>query len=300
MTTLQKNILQTLAYFDVFSYPLSQQQVYAFLPRNSITIGQIGEELQQLVDIGIVQRHKDLYFVSDRTPDVVASRIENEHRALMLMNKARWTGLFLKQMPFIRAVFITGSVSKNAATLSSDVDFMIVTAPNRLWIAKMILTSVRRIFLLNSIKYFCFNLFVTEKRLAFPEQNIFNAIEIATTQVLWNETMHRQFQSENSWIKKYLPNWLAKEPSVHVLSNSPSPFQTIAEAVMNIFPMTKLDTFFMNVARSYWRKRNAHLDEGKFNSLFQCKPYISSVWYDDHQTHIMNKYLSKLAQLGVE
>ena len=300
LTLLQQDVLRTFAYFDVFAYPLSKHQVYAFLPRNSVTLQHVEEALRCLVEFGFLRFENDYYFFSDRNPEIVAARLENEHRAAKMLNRARWVSLFLKQIPFVRAVFITGSLSKNVASISSDVDFMIVTAPHRLWIPKMILTAVRRIFFFNSIKYFCFNLFVTENGLLFSEENIFNAVEIATTQVLWNETAYQRFQSVNSWIQHYLPNWSKARLPIHSLSKAPSPFQKAAEFLLNAFPLASIDTFFMKVARSYWKKRNAHIEENKFDSLFQCAPHISSVWYDDHRTRILNTYQRRLAQFGVE
>jgi hypothetical protein len=300
LTLLQQDVLRTFAYFDVFSYPLSKHQAYAYLSRNSITLQDMEKTLKCLVEFGLLGCENDYYFFSDRTPAVVTSRLENERRASTMLKRARWISLFLKQIPFVRAVFITGSLSKNVASLSSDVDFMIVTAPNRLWIPKMILTAVRRIFLFNTIKYFCVNLFVTENGLLFSEKNIFNAVEIATTRVLWNETVYQEFQSVNSWTQSYLPNWGNAGSPVRSLSNTPSPFQRAAEFLLNVFPLAAIDTHLMNIARNYWKKKNAHLDENKFNSLFQCKPHISSVWYDDHQTRTLNTYRQRLAQFGLE
>ena len=300
LTLLQEDILRTFAYFDVFSYPLSKYQVYTFLPRNSVTLQHLEETLQYLVEYRFLRFESDYYFLSDRTPEIVTARLDNERRAAKMLKKARWVSLFLKQIPFVRAVFITGSLSKNVANISSDVDFMIVTVPNRLWIPKMILTTIRRIFFFNSIKYFCFNLFVTEHGLLFSEKNIFNAVEIATTQVLWNETAYQRFQSVNSWVQHYLPNWGKSRLPINALSKTRSPFQKAAEFLLNVFPLTSIDNFLMKVARSYWKKRNAHLDENEFNSLFQCAPHISSVWYDDHRTRILNTYQRRLAQFGVE
>ncbi len=300
LTLLQQDVLRTFAYFDVFLYPLSKHQVYAFLPRNSVTLQHVEDALHRLVDFGFLKSENDYYFLADRTAAIVESRIENEERAARMLKKARWVSLFLKQIPFVRAVFITGSLSKNVATRSSDIDFMIVTAPNRLWIPKLILTAVRRIFLFNTIKYFCVNLFVSENGLLFSERNFFNAVEIATTQVLWNETAYYRFQSVNSWTKWYLPNGGNARVPVESIARTPSPFQRAAEFILNLFPLTSIDAYLMNIARSYWKKRNAHLDEKKFNSLFQCTPHISSVWYDDHQTRILNTYQQRLAQFGVE
>ena len=236
LTPLQQDVLRTLAYFDVFSYPLSKHQVYTFLPHNSVTIQNVEESLHRLVESGLLRSEQEYYFLSDRTPDIVSSRRENEHRASVMLKRARWISLLLKQVPYVRAIFITGSLSKNVASRSSDIDFMIVTAPNRLWIPKMILTAVRRILLFNTIKYSCFNLFVTENRLMFSQKNIFNAVEIATTRVLWNESAYQRFQSENSWTQSYLPNSGKGVSLARTLPNTRSIFQKATEFLLNLFP----------------------------------------------------------------
>jgi hypothetical protein len=299
LTNLQQDIVRALAYFDVFLYPLTKEQVYAYLPRDSVTIQQLESDLKELVCAGLLKENAGYYFFADRSARIAATRREDERRAATMLKRAFWISLFLKQIPFVRAVFITGSLSKNVANRSSDVDFMIVTAPNRLWISKMILTGIRRMFFFNTIKYFCFNLFVTEKGFSFPEKNVFNAIEIATTQVVWNEAAHDKFCSANPWVQVFLPNWTKNQQGFRLLRSKSSPIQTISEFVLNALPLKSLDAFLLDTARAFWKKRHSHLDEEKFNALFQCKPDISSVWSHDHQTETMNEYRRRLAQFGI-
>ena len=299
LSNLQQDIVRTLAYFDVFLYPLTKEQIYAYLPRNSVTILHVENDLNELLQKGLLKETGGYYFFAERSATIVAARRRDEQRASVMLKRAFWISFFLKQIPFVRAVFITGSLSKNVATPSSDVDFMIATAPNRLWISKMILTGVRRIFLFNSIKYFCVNLFVTEKGFSFPEKNVFNAIEIATTQVLWNEAALDKFYSANSWVHTFLPNWRKNRQTHALLQSKASPVQTVLEFVLSALPLTSLDAFFLNQARKFWKKRHAHLDEEKFDSQFQCKPDVSTVWFHDHQTQILNKYSRRLAQLNI-
>ena len=299
LTNIQQDIVRTLAYFDVFMYPLTKEQVYAYLPRNSVTVLQVEKDLVKLVHDGYLKENAGYYFFADRSATVAQKRRDDECRAETMRKRAFWISLFLKQIPYVRAIFITGSLSKNVASPSSDVDFMIVTAPNRLWISKMILTGIRRIFFFNSIKYFCFNLFVTEKGFSFPERNVFNAIEVATTQVIWNETAHEAFCSANLWTHKFLPNWHKNSEGFRILHIKASMLQSISESILNILPLASLDAFLLKTARTYWRRRHSHLDENKFNALFQCKPDISSVWSHDHQTHTMTEYHRRLAQFGI-
>jgi hypothetical protein len=300
LTILQQDVVRTLAYFDVFSYPLSSEQVKVFLPRNSVTLPQLEENLACLIASGVLNSQEGYYFLADRPAAVVRERIQNERRASAMIKRAHFISRFLRQVPFVRGIFITGSLSKNVAAPSSDVDFMIVTAPSRLWISKMILSGIRRLLLFNSIKYFCFNLFVTENGFYFSEQNVFNAIEIATTKVLWNDAAYRRFQSVNSWIRGFLPNWNLDRSLSADGPIAPPLVQKLLEGVLNLFPLDRIDADLMRVARRYWKQRNLHLDPEKFESLFLCTRDISSVWYDDHRTRILNRFQQRLAELGIE
>ena len=297
---LEREILRTLTYFDVFSYPLTQEQLFTFISRASAPDIQLKDSLHRLIRQNLVHSSQGFYFLSSRTEEIVASRLENEQRASRMLRQARWVSFFLKQMPFVRAIFITGSLSKNVAEQTSDIDFMIIAELNRLWICKIILTGFRRIFLFNSHKYFCTNLMVTEKAIYFPHHNYFTAVEIATSKVVWNTAFFSKYQKENAWIYEYLPNWQPLREGVAPLSNTRSPFQKIFESVLSIIRLDAIDTNVMRTARNFWKKKYKDFNEDKFNSVIQCKPEIASVWHLDHQTRIIDGFHQRLAGYGLK
>jgi hypothetical protein len=299
-TILQREVLRTIAYFDVFSYPLTANQIHEFLIGQRVAFFQLEEAVADMVARGIIRTGQEYYYSSQRTDEIVKQRQEDERRAAKMLRKARWISFFLKQVPFVRAIFITGSLSKNVATNQSDIDYMIVTAPNRLWICKMILTAFRRIFLLNSKKYFCLNLMVTEQGIHFPDKNYFNAIEIATTQLIWNESMYHRYFSENEWIRNYLPNWRPRQNGRYALPDARSTLQIIIEFCMNVGNLNSLNANLMTFAQRFWRKKHGDLNESTFNAIIQCKPDISSVWSNNHGAHILAGYHRRLTEYGIE
>ena len=225
---LEREILQTISYFDVFSYPLTPEQLYAFLPCTQATDFQFQESLRRLIRQHYVHSSHGYYFLSTRSEEIVGSRRENELRASAMTRYARWISFFLKQVPFVRAIFITGSLSKHVAPHKSDIDFMIIAERDRLWICKMILTAFRRLVLFNSKKYFCINLMVTENSLYFPSHPYYTAIEIATTQLVWNVAAYERYQRQNTWICDFLPHWHSMPGTVrpsrrHTLGFSKAP-----------------------------------------------------------------------------
>ena len=297
---LEREILRTLTYFDVFSYPLTQEQLFSFLSHASTSELQFKESLNRLIKQNFVRSSQGYYFLSTRSEEIVASRRENEERASRMLKQARWVSFFLKQMPFVRAIFITGSLSKHVAEQTSDIDFMIITELNRLWVCKILLTGFRRIFLFNSHKYFFTNLMVTEKAIYFPHHNYFTAVEIATSKVVWNTEYFYKYQKENSWIHEYLPNWRPPVEGVTPLSNSRSFIQRIFESILSVIRLDAIDTNMMLTARNFWKKKYKDVKEDKFNSLIQCTPDIASVWHKDHQATIINGFQQRLAVYGLK
>jgi hypothetical protein len=299
-TDLEREILHTLTYFDVFSYPLTKEQLYMFLSCVSASNMQFEDALLQLMRHGLVHSSQKFYYLSARTEDIVASRMENERRATRMLKYARWVSSFIKQMPFVRAIFITGSLSKNVAPHKSDIDFMIITELNRLWICKTILTIFRRTVLFNSKKFFCINLMVTEKGMYFPRHNYYTAIEIATTQIVWNAAAFERYQKENAWIHDYLPHWYLLPSTLDLLADTPSPCQRLFEKGLSILNLDVINTNLMNTVRKFLRHKRQDIEESKFDSIIQCTPDISSVWHDDHQSRIYEGFHQRTAAIGLD
>ena len=88
-----------------------------------------------------------------------------------------------------------------------DIDYFIITKSGRLWINRLMLTAFKKVFLLNSKKYFCINYFITEDRLEIPKQNMFTAIEIATLMPFKGNGTFDAFFAQNNWVLEYFPNF---------------------------------------------------------------------------------------------
>ena len=297
---IAEDILRTLAYFDVFSYPLSLEQVFEFLPRNSVSTENVAAALEELVSAAVLQKHNGYYFLATGNIGMIPERLENERRATTLLKWARIVSFVIKQFPFTRAVFITGSLSKNIATPDSDIDLMIVTAPGRLWICKSMLTLFRKSFLLGSNKFFCTNFYISEKDYSIPERSVFAAIELVTTKVIWNSAAYERFRANNEWVRSFLPNTSPTLGNPFQVKEPRSLFQQIVERIAGLLPLDSLDTYLMDVHRRHWENRYRYLDEAKRSLLFRTSREASSVWKNDHETRVMNEYSERLRQLGLD
>src|SRR5262245_47482525 len=130
----KESIIKALAWFDIFHYPLTLEEMRQFMDHkpagNSFT-----EALQALIDEGAVYHFHDLNLLQNNSL-LVHRRRQGNIRAAKLLQRALKIGRFLQQFPYVRAIGISGSLSKNFASEKADIDFFIITHPRRLWIAR--------------------------------------------------------------------------------------------------------------------------------------------------------------------
>jgi hypothetical protein len=295
-----EDVIKTIAYFDVFRYPLTGEQIYRFLPRNGIGKEQLADIVRRLVAAGVLNEFNGYYFLPTEARDIVVQRKEDEKRAEHMMRYARRVSWVLKQFPFTRAVFITGSLSKDIAAADSDIDFMIVTSAGRLWICKILLTLFRKIFLLGSNKYFCTNFYVAEHDYTLSERNMYAAIELLTAKVMWNIPAFIEFQQANSWANFFLPNCSPSVDPTVVLPQSRSWLQRFMESVLDLFPLSSINLSLMNRFKRHWEKIYSDLSDEQRAASFHTSPNAATVWKTDYSRIVLDRYRNKLAELGVE
>jgi hypothetical protein len=112
----------------------------------------------------------------------------------------------IMSFPFVESVNISGALSKNFIDDDGDIDFFIITAPNKLWIARTLLIAYKKIVLFNSKKYFCVNYFISTNHLEIDEQNKFTATELVTLIPVYGEKAYTNFVTKNKWVETIFPN----------------------------------------------------------------------------------------------
>ena len=169
--------LKTILYFSIFRYPLNKDEIHSYT--NYETITETEKELQHLIDEKIL-RKVDEFYVYGSDLDSVIKRMRGNMYAKKVMKKASKKAKFIAKFPYVEAVGISGSLSKGYYDNLSDIDFFVITKPNKLWICRTLLMLYKKIFLFNSRRYFCVNYFVSSSQLEIEEQNRFTATELKT------------------------------------------------------------------------------------------------------------------------
>jgi hypothetical protein len=296
-TTVSKSILKTLLYFDIFHYPLTASEIFSHLTTNHVAPDYVVRELDRLSNQSIIYRVFDFFSVHNN-PALGSRRVKGNLMALKSLSLAKKKALFISKFPFVRAVMASGSLSKDYMDEQSDLDFFVITQPNRLWIARMLLVLYKKIFLFNSHKYFCINYFIDEHHLGIEEKNIFTATELATVIPLYGKEYYLGLMKANDWLKNYLPNHTPRSVE-NVSVTELSWVKRQLESIINSVGADKLERTFMNLLASRWKKRyQLAYSKSDFEVAFKTKEYVSKGHPNNHQRKVLDIYQQKLKEFG--
>ncbi|SHN27853.1 hypothetical protein SAMN05216524_10885 [Mucilaginibacter sp. OK098] len=260
LSVIKENILETLAYFDMFDYPLLRGEIYLFL-KNKQEYGVFDDALKCLLEGGMIHQF-DRFYTLKNDHLLVVRRNEGNKKAAELIKIAEKVGNLLIRFPYVRGIAISGSLSKNFADENSDVDLFIITAKNKLWIARTIMHCFKKLtFLVNKEHLFCMNYYIDEQQLEITEKNLYTAIEIGTLIPLQGDTVFERFYTANAWTMEYLPN-----KNMRIASAKPVKggfFKSFLEWLFNNRAGNTIDNMLMKITGGRWLKKT---QQKKLNS----------------------------------
>ncbi len=266
-------VIHTLMYFDIFRHPLTIDEIHRNCQWQSCTLTETAASLENLLQLGIVGKTNDFWFLSGNDANI-SLRLERQERALYFQRKAKKYAKLIGSFPFIRAVSISGSLSKGTMDKNGDIDYFIVTEPGRLWIARTMLVLFKKFFLLNSKKYFCVNYFIDTERLSIPDRNLFVATEIAFLQPMVNNELHEEFIRANHWVSLFYPNReLNTKPAINKVPTGF--FKKQIEKALSKKTGEWLDEKCLRITLNRWKRKFPHLSELDFDIDFRSRKNVS-------------------------
>lgn len=207
----KKAILKTLAYADIFDYPLKKEEIIKFLIADSSLSLKIDQELE---NSPLVTKKGDFYFLKGREV-IVPLRKKRKKWSQEKMKIAKKVANWLKLIPTIKLIAITGALAMENSDKDDDIDLLLITTKNRLWLSRGLVVTFLRLTgfyrrpkeIKNKI---CPNMFLDEGHLSLPkrERDLFSAHEVCQLKPLWDKNKtYQQFVKKNLWVKQFLPNW---------------------------------------------------------------------------------------------
>ncbi|HYO87014.1 MAG TPA: hypothetical protein VER79_00085 [Candidatus Limnocylindrales bacterium] len=207
MPDLDDAILQTVLYGDVFNFPMTPREIHHFLIDDApCSLNDVEDTLRTSPLLAEVLVQAGGYVALKDRVELMVLRAQREAASAQMMGTARRYGRWLSRLPFVRMVAITGALSmRNAADTHDDLDYVLVTARGRVWLARAFAIVIVRLGKVRGAVV-CPNYVLAETALAQSRRDLYIAHEIAQMTPLYGFAIYEQMRALNGWACHYLPN----------------------------------------------------------------------------------------------
>ncbi len=296
MTTTQvedEAILRTLLYADLFDYSLTAPEIHHYLIGTPADYDSIRHSLEHSPWLAVrVARSNGFYMLRDRTA-LADLRDLRQVSSRSLWPLARRWARFIGCLPFVRMVAVTGALAMNNAQPGDDIDFLIVTAPGRVWLTRALVVILVRLARLLGVKL-CPNYVLSRSALSERRRDLFVAHDLAQMVPLIGLAVYAEMRAANTWASAYLPQArqpLHPEPEL-VRRGWQCRLQRLGEALLGGRVGNQLEAW------EYHRKlrRWSHVARAPGALLLDCEHVKGH--FDDHDGAVLRAFEERVARYG--
>lgn len=258
---LEHPILETLAYSDIFDYPLTLDELHKFLTVFAEK-REIAESVSRMDGVSV----KDGYYFLTDHPEIVEIRRERDAASRDALARAMVYGKLIGKLPFVRMVALTGSLAMLNLSKNKDMDYMLVTKSGRVWTARVfVLLFGRLVRLFGDV--ICPNIIVSETALEWHTRNLYTAREFAQMIPISGVEVYRRLRIVNSWVFDILPNTAANSASSDTRQGGAG---KLPQSIFEYLLVNRFGDFFesweMNRKIGRFKKQSGFGIETKFNA----------------------------------
>jgi hypothetical protein len=274
-------IVHAIAYSDVFDYPLTAAEIHRYLVGRRATSHDVRRVLQNGALIPDRLRSVDGHYTFPGREGLVETRRERERRSLELWPAALAFGQRIASVPFVRMVAVTGELAMNNAREGSDIDYLIVTRPGRLWLSRLLIIGIVRAASVRG-PTLCPNYILSENALVIEDENLFTAHEMVQMACLSGWDTYQRMRSANPWVYRYLPN--ATIEAAPPRERHDSRVRTALESILSTAPAGWLERWEMNRKIRKFGRNGDPASEARFSSEW-CKGH-----FEGHARRTLDAY----------
>lgn len=219
MNDLDKSILKTLAFFDVFNFPMTELEIWKWLykPGRKVTLSEIRQRLATSQDLKEQVVLKEGFYCLKGKENSYLRRKQNNNFAERKFSKAIRIVKIFRFIPFIKMVAVCNTLAYSNAREESDIDLFIISQKRKIWLARFFSILVTKFLKLrpqedNKKDTICLSFFVDETDLnihnvMMGDRDIYFPYWVQQLMPIYDPYgLYDDFMMANSWYKEYLPN----------------------------------------------------------------------------------------------
>lgn len=233
LPVLRTSLIHTLAWFDIFDYAPTAEELYKYLWKMELNLPYpvFLQVLDYFEEKGLVRREHAFYMFADRSGlaqkrnDALWFVEEKMKIAKRAVKKIHW-------IPFVEAVFLCNTVAFGWPKKESDVDVFIVVKQGRLWLTRFLVTArlsfakLRRNRKHISDKI-CLSFYTTDdnldlSRICIDKEDVYLVYWLNFLIPLYDPKQLRvDLQKNNKWVQSFVSGfYIAKTLPHYAIQNS--------------------------------------------------------------------------------
>ena len=210
-------ILQTLAYFDVFNFALTDWEIYKYLWVENLADKNVSYFQVREILINLPQaEYKDGFYFFTGREELAPLRKERQIIAREKYKRARRVAKLFSVLPFIKMIAVCNSLAYDNARAESDIDFFIISQKGKVWTARFFTTLILKFLRLRPTaetkqNKICVNFIIGEDALSLQsllvEDDIYFKYWLRQLVPLYNQgDSFQKFIQENDFVAQSINN----------------------------------------------------------------------------------------------
>jgi hypothetical protein len=292
---MRSGLLLAVAYGDVFDYAMRVEEIQRYLVGVRAGIRAVKQLLwEEAKQAKRLSQQDGLVCLAGREA-LFEIRRERQAMAEKHWQAARAYGRILAGLPFARMVAVTGSLAVDNLEADGDIDYLVVTAPGRVWLCRAMAILVVR-WAAQRGHRLCPNYFISQDKLASEPEDLYNAHELAQMVPLNNLELYKRMRASNPWTQRYLPN--AQSAPRHTLAKDTKRWegqaQRLAEAGLSGRLGGGLENWEMKRKIARFERQQAARDLETNFCTEQCKGH-----FEGHAGWTMAEFAKRVKRLRI-
>jgi len=254
MEALEKNlnqaILETVARFDLFDYPLTDFEIWQFLSSKASY-----QTIKDNLSVANLSSADGLFFLHGRQ-EIANIRQTRYREADKKIKTTKQLLKFIAWLPGIKLICLANIIGPNNIKPETDIDLFVITKTNRVWLIKFLATSILKVFALRPTdKKF-------KNKLCLSFLTDLTALDLSICRrgdddwyfsywlagllpLIGSEETYNDLIKANAWLKDQLPNWrtacsvplkrFTKKESTNKLSNLGNSLEKLSKKLHETF-----------------------------------------------------------------
>ncbi len=221
---LKEAIVKTIAYFDMFDFPLTDFEIWQYSEVSCEL-----EDVTKILESGMKNiQYQDGFYFLDVRREIIEKRMRRYNYTDRKIKRVKFLCRIFRFIPWINLVAIGNLVGQHNLRDEGDIDMFVITQKKRIWISRFFCVVITKILGWRPTKEdsrdkICLSFFISEDKLdlfnlRLDGEDIYFRYWLAGLLPIYDSrNYYEQFMNANKWLKQELPNLVYRTISSRII-----------------------------------------------------------------------------------